>query len=63
MNVQHRHDMGAEGFCVCPKCEYKSKHIPGTPCQEEKCPRCGSKLLREGSHHHKLLMQKKGKEK
>ena len=58
MVVERRHEMGPEGFCVCPKCGKKSVHRSGIPCQEGKCPDCGGKLLREGSHHHELYEQK-----
>ena len=51
--------MGPVGFCLCPKCKEKIPHRRGIPCQEEKCPKCGSRMLREGSYHHDLLQQKK----
>jgi predicted amidophosphoribosyltransferase len=46
---------------VCPKCGGKVDHQRGIPCQEERCPRCGAKLLREGSHHHRLFQEKQAK--
>jgi len=58
MTVERRHDMGAGGHCVCPKCGEKTLHHSGTPCQEEHCPKCGAKLLREDSYHHQLFRQK-----
>ena len=58
MTVERRHEMGAGGYCVCPKCSEKTQHHDGIPCQEERCPTCGAKLLREGSKHHKLFQQK-----
>lgn len=39
---------GPAGYCVCPKCGEKVKHIAGTPCTAMKCPKCESFLLREG---------------
>lgn len=37
---------GPAGNCVCPSCGEKVKHRPGTPCNEMKCPKCGSSLVR-----------------
>jgi DNA-directed RNA polymerase subunit RPC12/RpoP len=51
--------MGTGGYCVCPKCGYRTPHRRGIPCQEERCPHCGAKLLREGGYHHQLLEQKR----
>jgi len=58
MTSEQRHEMGAEGYCICPKCGEKTAHNRGIPCQEEHCQNCGSKLLREGSQHHQLFQQK-----
>ncbi len=60
---KRRHDMGAGGFCICPKCDEKMNHKNGIPCQEEHCPECGAKMLREGSYHHNLLLEKRAKKK
>ena len=38
---------GPGGSCVCPKCDYKQPHIPGNPCSQETCPKCGTKMIRE----------------
>jgi len=40
---------GPGGYCVCinPNCGYKEPHIPGQPCSEKICPKCGSRLRRE----------------
>jgi len=50
--------MGPGGNCVCPKCGEKIPHRRGVPCQEEQCPNCGAKMLREGSTHHQLSEEK-----
>ncbi len=50
--------MGSMGNCICPKCGFKTNHKRGVPCQDEKCPKCGAKLLREDSYHHELLKKK-----
>jgi hypothetical protein len=64
MAVERRHEMGPRGLCVCPKCDTKMPHSRGVPCQEQRCPECGAKMLREGSHHDQLRKQKRqrGKE-
>ena len=53
--------MGAGGKCICPKCGENMSHQKGTPCQEEKCPSCGAKMIREGSYHYELFEDKKAK--
>lgn len=50
--------LGPHGACVCPKCGERIAHRRGVPCQEERCPQCGAKLLREGSEHHQLFLRK-----
>ncbi len=47
--------MGAVGFCICPKCGRRAPHRSGVPCLEERCPDCGSALVREGSPHHQQI--------
>lgn len=42
-----RQGTGPGGYCICPKCGYKEKHKPGTPCSEIKCPKCKSNLTRQ----------------
>ena len=39
---------GPGGYCVCmnPNCGYKEPHIPGQPCSEKICPKCGSRMRR-----------------
>ena len=57
-STQGRH-MGHGGNCICPKCGKTTPHHRGVPCQDEKCPDCGAKMLREGSYHHELYESKK----
>ena len=38
---------GPGGYCVCPNCGEKMSHQLGTPCYEQKCPKCGTALTRE----------------
>ncbi len=56
---QKTQNMGADGFCICPKCGEKVPHIAGRPCQQILCPKCNTKMLREGSEHHQLFLKKK----
>ena len=51
--------MGPFGYCLCPKCGEKIPHKAGKPCREEKCPKCGTRMMREGSYHHQLIEKKK----
>jgi hypothetical protein len=60
MTQQRRHEMGRGGLCFCPKCGERIAHRRGVPCQEERCPACGAKMLREGSYHDELLQKKRG---
>jgi uncharacterized protein (DUF983 family) len=59
MQLQNQHRMGTGGRCICPKCGEKVVHQAGIPCQQERCPACGAKMMREGSYHHQLLRERK----
>lgn len=61
MSVRKEHTMGRGGYCICPKCDYRVPHQRGVPCQEQRCPKCNAKLMREGSYHHNLVLEKKKK--
>jgi ribosomal protein L37AE/L43A len=43
--------MGPVGFRVGPKCGEKVPHQAGMPRKEEKCPKCGTRIVREGFYH------------
>ncbi len=38
---------GPDGNCVCQNCGEKIAHVPGTPCYEQQCPKCGSAMVHE----------------
>lgn len=38
---------GPGGYCVCPSCGERVSHQLGTPCFEQKCPKCRATMTRE----------------
>ncbi|MBN2258022.1 MAG: hypothetical protein JW704_09380 [Anaerolineaceae bacterium] len=38
---------GPAGNCICPKCSYKVAHQVSVRCIDQKCPKCGTPLIRE----------------
>ena len=38
---------GPGGNCICPECGEKSAHQQGHPCFDQKCPKCGTLMIRE----------------
>ncbi|MDI6846426.1 MAG: DUF134 domain-containing protein [Candidatus Saccharicenans sp.] len=56
----HQVGLGPEGICFCPKCGFRKPHVAGLPCREERCPQCGSVLIREGSEHQRMIEKNKG---
>ncbi len=62
MTTEHSSQgLGSGGHCICVKCDEKISHRRGIPCKDETCPKCGAKMVREGSHHHDLILTKKTK--
>ena len=59
--VKRQGKMGSGGYCVCTGCGHREPHRSGSPCMQQKCPECGKVMLREGSDHHKTLLEKKKK--
>ncbi len=51
-NVKTKYQMGQGGFCICLKCEIRQEHKSGKPCKSQKCPKCGSGMLRENSYQY-----------
>ncbi len=50
---------GPDGQCICIKCNYIAPKKRAVPCMEEKCPKCGSVLLRKGGSHHLKAVKNK----
>jgi predicted amidophosphoribosyltransferase len=59
---ERRRNLGPGGECVCPKCGGRVPHPRGVRCAEERCPNCGGPMLRVGSEHHRLWLDKHGGE-
>ncbi|MCX6843600.1 MAG: hypothetical protein NTX53_15105 [candidate division WOR-3 bacterium] len=38
---------GPTGFCACPQCGQHVPHERGVPCAKQKCPKCGTAMVRE----------------
>jgi hypothetical protein len=60
---KRKHEMGTGGFCVCTKCGERTLHQKGIsrfgiPCFEVRCPKCGEKMVRKGSGHHRMMEEK-----
>lgn len=37
---------GPAGNCTCPGCGYAIPHVPGQPCNQRPCPKCGTMMTR-----------------
>ena len=46
--MQSGFGLGPGGGCICLKCRTKAIHQRGVPCYQQKCPKCGSPMTREG---------------
>jgi hypothetical protein len=38
---------GPGGSCVCPSCGYTTSHRLGSPCFQQTCPKCGTRMTRK----------------
>ncbi|HEY50437.1 MAG TPA: hypothetical protein G4O20_01360 [Dehalococcoidia bacterium] len=43
----NRPGAGPGGNCICPKCGSTVPHQRGTPCYQQNCPKCGTRMTRE----------------
>jgi wyosine [tRNA(Phe)-imidazoG37] synthetase (radical SAM superfamily) len=57
-STERTHGLGPGGHCVCQKCGARIPHRPGIRCEDERCPDCAGKMLRDGSEHHRLWLAK-----
>ena len=39
---------GPAGNCVCPSCGHKEPHVVGQRCIDQTCPKCGTRMIRDG---------------
>jgi len=46
MGGQFRAGPGGNCVCVNPDCKHKIVHQAGMPCYQQKCPKCGSPMVR-----------------
>src|SRR3989339_1065009 len=37
---------GPGGVCICTACNYETAHVRGQPCNQRKCPTCGSPMTK-----------------
>ena len=37
---------GAPMYCICPVCKHQQNKIPGVPCSQMKCEKCGALMIR-----------------
>lgn len=42
-----RFGAGPGGNCLCPRCNLSVPHQAGVPCNNVKCPKCGTKMVKE----------------
>jgi len=55
--------MGPISYCICLRCGYRVPKQPGVRCLEMRCPKCGAAMVREGSYHHRLYLERLKKNK
>lgn len=46
-NKGDKQGSGPGGKCICPDCGYVEEHKINKPCNEIKCPECGSMLTKK----------------
>jgi len=43
----NRPGSGPGGNCVCPSCGTTAPHTRGVPCYTKKCPKCGTRMVKQ----------------
>lgn len=46
--IVEKENLGPEGKCKCPECDYATDKIVGVECKDITCPNCDIPLIREG---------------
>jgi len=49
---------GGANVCVCPSCGHEVAHAKGAPCNETKCPECGTAMTGKGAVGDKTASKK-----
>ncbi len=57
-NISQLNSPEQDAYCICVHCHTRIPHQEGMPCRQNKCPNCGKPMMREGSYHHRLYMEK-----
>ena len=52
---------GGTSICVCPKCKHEESHERSVPCNEKKCPKCGTLMTGKGTVGSKVEDESKAK--
>ena len=47
---------GGADICVCPECDAEIAHVKGTPCNETKCPECGTAMIGKNIKEDKKII-------
>lgn len=57
-NISQLNDPNGQEYCICVNCDTRIPHEKNVPCRTHKCPNCSKTMLKEGSYHHRLYIEK-----